>query len=195
MPRAFNASESAAIRDSLRATARERFGRSGIGKSSIDDIVGPANIAKGSFYKFYPSKEALFFELLEEAQDSVRAPMLPDVVQRSRTRSRFIKCVVESISRIRSEPLLRVLGSSSELQGLARRLPVETLSSHQKRDSEFLEQLISHWHNKRTRPATDKVGSHMALIMLIQQNETLLGERLYPYAEQTIVQSFADCFF
>ena len=37
----------------------------GIRKTSVEQLTEAAGIAKGSFYKFFPSKELLFFAVLE----------------------------------------------------------------------------------------------------------------------------------
>ena len=78
MPRAFNDREERQIRARLRKDGRKLFAARGVLKTSIEEIARSAGIAKGSFYKFYGSKELLFFELLEETQNEIRAPMLDE---------------------------------------------------------------------------------------------------------------------
>jgi len=51
------------IHESLRL-----FSLKGFLSTSIDDILTAANASKGGFYNHFPSKEALFFEVLAEAQ-------------------------------------------------------------------------------------------------------------------------------
>jgi AcrR family transcriptional regulator len=62
MPRAFTETEKATIRGRLIESGRECFGRYGLAKTTIEDLVKPAGIAKASFYLFYESKEALYVE-------------------------------------------------------------------------------------------------------------------------------------
>lgn len=66
MPRKFTDQEHAQIEQSLRHAGREIMGRRGVRKTSIDDLTAAAGISKGSFYRFFPGKEALALELLEE---------------------------------------------------------------------------------------------------------------------------------
>ncbi len=54
------------IRDSLRETGRDPFARYGLDKTTIADLTDPADIANGTFYRFYDSKEGLCFEVLCE---------------------------------------------------------------------------------------------------------------------------------
>ncbi len=51
------------IHESLRL-----FSLKGFLGTSIDDILQAANTSKGGFYNHFPSKEALFFQVLEEAR-------------------------------------------------------------------------------------------------------------------------------
>jgi len=44
------------------------FSLKGFLGTSIDDILQAANTSKGGFYNHFPSKDALFFEVLEEAR-------------------------------------------------------------------------------------------------------------------------------
>jgi AcrR family transcriptional regulator len=64
MPRAFTATEKETIRDKLMEAGRSCFLRFGMAKTTLDDLVKPAGIAKASFYLFFKSKEALFLELV-----------------------------------------------------------------------------------------------------------------------------------
>ena len=64
MPRAFSEQEKAQIRSRLMAAGRECFTRYGLKKTTIEDLVKPARIAKASFYLFFDSKEMLYLELM-----------------------------------------------------------------------------------------------------------------------------------
>jgi len=63
MPRAFTAVEKETIRDRLMEAGRTCFLRYGLKKTTIDDLVKPAGVAKASFYLFFDSKEALYIDL------------------------------------------------------------------------------------------------------------------------------------
>lgn len=66
MPRRFTADEEQRIGAALVEAGRRIMGLRGVRKTSIDELVNAAGIAKGSFYRFYPSKEALALEILAE---------------------------------------------------------------------------------------------------------------------------------
>ncbi|MEM9387901.1 MAG: TetR/AcrR family transcriptional regulator [Pseudomonadota bacterium] len=196
MPRAFHPHEEEAIRAALRSTGKELFENRGVAKTSIEEITRPARIAKGSFYKFYPSKEALFFELLEGVQDEVRAPLVRAAPSTKKaTRRQFEILLREVLACLRKEPIMRIVGNTDELMQLARRVPPELLARHQQRDQEFIRTVVARWNQRSRKPPTEKVAAHFSLLLMIQHNETLLGDRLYPHAEDAIVASFSSCFF
>ena len=64
------------IRERLLAAAEEIFGRRGFYGASIAEVTRRAGIAQGSFYLHFPSKEAIFRELMRtrgvELRDTLR---------------------------------------------------------------------------------------------------------------------------
>lgn len=71
MATAFSDEEKKFIREKLKEAAYECLREYGVKKTTVDQIVQITGIAKGSFYKFYDSKEILFFTVLEEYQKSI----------------------------------------------------------------------------------------------------------------------------
>ena len=64
MPRAFKEEEKEKIRGKLLEAGRACFLRYGLKKTTIEDLVKPAGIAKASFYLFFAHKEALYVEIM-----------------------------------------------------------------------------------------------------------------------------------
>lgn len=71
MATAFTETERAKITVSLRETARKYAQTTGMKNITVEDLATTAGISKGAFYKFYPSKEILFLEILEETHTQV----------------------------------------------------------------------------------------------------------------------------
>ncbi len=63
MPKIFSAEERAAIEERLLSAAGECLREYGVRRTTVDELVRRAHIAKGSFYLFYDSKEDLFLSL------------------------------------------------------------------------------------------------------------------------------------
>ena len=192
MPRAFNEYEQAHIRDRLRKAGRQLFASNGVAKASIDQLVAAAGIAKGSFYKFYDSKELLFMDLLEESQNRIRAPLL---TSRASSRKAFEQLLRKLFSEFCADPLIMLMGRELEFHTVVRRLPPDYLHKHQQDDQSFLEALISKWNKKRRLPARDVMAARMTMLALLGVQREFVGERLLPYALDAAVSSLADVLF
>ncbi len=63
----------AANRAAILTAARGVFGELGYGAASVRDIVRRTDLAAGTFYNYFPDKEAVFRALVEETSDEARA--------------------------------------------------------------------------------------------------------------------------
>jgi AcrR family transcriptional regulator len=70
---AFDAADRERIGGILLETAERLFATQGLKKTSLDELVAPAGIAKSSFYAFFESKEALYLEVMFR-----RAPVIAE---------------------------------------------------------------------------------------------------------------------
>ena len=68
---AFTEQERIIIAGKLKQAARQYAAVQGVRKTTVDQLVAAADISKGAFYKFYLSKEMLFFEVLEEMHSEI----------------------------------------------------------------------------------------------------------------------------
>ncbi len=66
MAAAFTQQEEAIILNKLQRAARECAVSPGVRRTTVDALAAAAGISKGAFYKFYVSKELLFFDVLED---------------------------------------------------------------------------------------------------------------------------------
>ena len=71
MAKAFTEREVDIILQNLKAAARRYAASRGVRKTTVDELAQEAGISKGAFYKFYPSKEMLFFEILEDMHTEI----------------------------------------------------------------------------------------------------------------------------
>lgn len=67
MASAFTEQEQIIIRKALKDAALEFAATLGMKKTTVEQLANKADISKGAFYKFYDTKESLFFEMLEDA--------------------------------------------------------------------------------------------------------------------------------
>jgi len=80
MPPAFSPQEKARITDLLLGSGEALFTTRGLRKTSLEELVAPAGIAKSSFYVFFGSKEALYLELMLRRMADVRRRVIDEAL-------------------------------------------------------------------------------------------------------------------
>jgi AcrR family transcriptional regulator len=81
---------SAQIRSDLLAAAERMLGQKGFERTTINDITSEAGLGFGTFYRYFPSKEEIYRELVSEGLDSLvdgidaRCDTTPDARERLR---------------------------------------------------------------------------------------------------------------
>ena len=81
---AFTEYETEQLRKALLKETRRCAVTLGMKKTSVDQLTRAVGIAKGSFYKFYESKEMLFFAVLESIHSEL-SPKFPNVISDDRS--------------------------------------------------------------------------------------------------------------
>ncbi|MGD0727297.1 MAG: TetR/AcrR family transcriptional regulator [Spirochaetia bacterium] len=144
MPRHFDEPERRAIQAALIKTGTELFGRKGLEKVSVDELCRSARIAKGSFYAFFPSKEALFLAAVKETEARIRVKAMEIVRDESLSPAeQFKRLYTDQLKAMESIPIVRVAMQPETLAVLTRRLPPEAFVD--RGDEELLAALLSAW--------------------------------------------------
>ena len=121
MPRAFTAVEKETIREKLMAAGRACFLRYGLKKTTIEDLTGPAGIAKASFYLFFDSKEQLFVEIFMEEMPAMMERLLDASFRATDdAREALIRLMQAIVREIETNEMSRMmLDDPTELEKLA----------------------------------------------------------------------------
>ena len=80
----------AANRAAILDAARGVFAEQGYEGASVRDIVRRTDLASGTFYNYFPDKDAIFIALLEETGEQARR-RVRDARRRARTASEFVE--------------------------------------------------------------------------------------------------------
>jgi AcrR family transcriptional regulator len=123
---------------------REQFAARGIRATNIEDIAHAAGISKGSFYRFFESKEQLYFSLLEAFQAETR-DSLKLVLESGDPREALRQFLELQVKMFADNPLLRPLLDPVELRQLLHVLPIAELRKHQQEDNDFTRQILARW--------------------------------------------------
>jgi AcrR family transcriptional regulator len=181
--RAFTPAEKELIRNSLLEQGRELFGRHGLRKVGIKELADAAGIAPGSFYKFFPSKEELYFAIIEEDEAKIKKEMLGFLLRQERiTPAVFKEFLRRALATAEQYPLIMRLYDGADYRLLLRRLPAAKIERHIHKDAEGLLPLVEHWQTQGVMVKADPraVSGLLRLFFLATLHQQEIGEEDYP---------------
>ncbi len=143
MPRGFSEHEKEVIRKRLLEHGYKLFSTYGLSKTNVEELAVAAGISKGAFYKFYESKEALFMDIIEQAEVRLRQDLLSVVTLPGPTpRARLLAGLKRGCALFDEMPILRFFtGGDYEL--LFSRISPAQLQEHLGADRRFIDEFIA----------------------------------------------------
>ncbi|MCK0470504.1 TetR/AcrR family transcriptional regulator [Halalkalibacter sp. APA_J-10(15)] len=195
MPSGFNQEEQEHIKEKLQEAGRRLFGSVGLKKTSIKDLTEYAGIAQGSFYKFYDSKEVLYFRLLEEDEEEIKqALMIKFASEKTIDADVLAEGLIEAIKQVEQYPLIRRLYTTDEYEMVVRKLPKELLDEHGKEDTVSLAPLLDQLRMAGkidSQLSNDIVSGALRALFLMMIHEKEIGEKMYKESLHFLAEAIA----
>lgn len=176
MPKPWNAKEKELIKATLIKEGKNIFEKYGIQKTTIDEIVKASQISKGAFYLFYDSKEALYLDVLDNAQHEFREILFNNVFQDGVPRRESFKLFLyKMIELINTMPIYTQLNSSL-FEYLSRKLPDDILNEKLKKEPEDTIRFLSQWIERGWMKKVDLKalnGMFLEFVLFIKRGDEL----------------------
>ena len=174
---AFTDYETEQLRKALLKETRHCAVTLGMKKTSVEQLTKAVGIAKGSCYKFYESKEMLFFELYGVADHALsEANGLPPS-------ERAAKAVLAVCRRLSDTGDMVFIENDAKL--LLQRLPEGVKNVHYHDDETHIRQLLEKYDLMPRCGASLAAATVRGLILTVSHKEQI-GE-LYPQVLETLV--------
>lgn len=181
MSRAFTPDEKERIRRALIDRGREIFSTRGIRGTTIRQLCRATGISSGAYYSFFPSKEHLLFDILEEEEEAIRRDFTACLESGVITPESFARWLKEAVSSAKDNPLIRCLLDEEEYQVLARRIPAGRLEAHLSGDIAFARPLIERLQEQglmaRYPPAV--ITGLLRAVLLLTMHSRDVGEDVH----------------
>ena len=167
------------IRAQLIQSAQKHALTTGVRKTSLDMLTADAGISKSSFYKFYDTKEQLFWEAAElwERELLVRAHHALEEGRGAGDKTRAAAMVYTVFRTIHELGIARFLREDMPL--LAACLPENVVREHIMTSAKMLFYSLQAAHIRFTAPE-DTVSSVIQLMYLSILNMNDIGEHYFP---------------
>ena len=190
---AFTEEQNETIRRDLIREARCCGVTVGMRKTSVEQLTEAVGISKGSFYKFFDSKELLFFAVLEDihtecfaaAQKSLQENAAIDPASRT-------AAAILAACRWLSETKAFVF-IENDAEFLLHRLPEKVKTAHYHDDETHIRQLLEKYDLVPKRGTSLAAATVRGLILTVSHKEQI-GE-LYPQVLETLVYGAGRALF
>ncbi len=195
MPRALTESERAAVEERLLTRGRDRFVRYGLAKTTVEALASDAGIGKGSFYQFFPSKEALFMAISRREEQTFRDMLIAELDAIAEPREAMMALLRAPMTRLVAHPFLNLLLDPATIAALSLRLPPEELQANEDGDRELFVGLAQDWIAKgriRADIEPEEVFHGLSGMFLIALQRELLGPDAAKGAMDTIATALCD---
>jgi AcrR family transcriptional regulator len=191
MVKAFTEKEKEFIGAKLKEAAKECLGRYGVKKTTVDQLVEMAGISKGAFYNFYPSKEVLFFSVLEDYQDEVIQDLTNSIAGRaSVTAGDFAELVYKLYQDVNCSFVMNLV-RNGEIELLLRKLPEELILRHHSFDDLLAQKLFAGLKLKDTVDREVVTASLRAVFMCMLHVKEI-GEKDFDRALKLLIRGLAQ---
>ena len=190
---AFSDKEKEQIQKLLRESAWECARTIGMKKTTVEQLTKAADISKGAFYLFYPSKEMLFFEVLEELHTMIysRASEVLSESAALATRERAARMLLESCRLMEQSGMM--LFWENDLPTLLRKLPDDVLREHYHDDETHIRALLEPLNPDGAIPS-ELVAATVRTLMLTISHKKQIG-KLYHQGLETLVHGACSQLF
>ena len=182
---AFTEDQNETIRRDLLREARRCGVTIGMRKTSVEQLTDAVGISKGSFYKFFPSKELLFFAVLEDIHTKCFAAAQASLRETAELSpaNRAAEAILAACRWLSETQALVFVENDAKF--LLHRLPSDVKTAHYHDDETHIRALL------KDGDLQPKVGIALAaaairgLILTVSHQEQI-GE-LYPQVLETLV--------
>ena len=194
MARSFTEQDRSRIRERLMTEGKELFTRYGLQKTNVAELTEAAGIAKGSFYSFFPSKEALYFEIFRQEEQQLRERVVETLnPEEPLTRDRFRLFLKQAFRLIDENPFIRRIYLHEDYDRLIRGLPQEYHDEHTTEDIDYLRPLIEQWQadGSMIREEPGIIISVIRALFVVTLHRDQLGEEYYPATVDLLIDCLA----
>ncbi|MCX6007116.1 MAG: TetR/AcrR family transcriptional regulator [Chloroflexi bacterium] len=195
MSRAFTKSNKEQIQHNLIQKGREYFIKYGLKKTSVDELAKAVGIAKGSFYKFFDSKEALFLTIHEESESKLRTDLMQKLEGAKEPADKLRLFLKSSLIMLEEDPLLRVVFNKGAFENLSGFMTSEQYKEHYRQAIVFMTELIKQWQEEGSiiRQLDAEVASNMvASIFYIFLQKEDAGEEMNAKVTDMLVECLVN---
>lgn len=188
---AFTEHEKNVIKAKLIDAAQECMQKYGIKKTTVEQLAQKAGISKGAFYLFYPSKEILFFKVLEAFQIQITQELSRRLSLSQGTNKERISDVIYNLYESVKNSFILSIIENNEYEYLVRKLPPEYLVQHQSLDDLFTKEVFASALTG-SEYETEVISAAFRAIFMTMLHQKEIGVQYYDAVLKLLITALTD---
>lgn len=195
MPVGFTKEQSDSIESNLLIIGRQLFIKYGYKQVGVREITNEVGISSGMFYKFYQSKDDLFFSILQIEQEQIRIKILDKMMAYKdcpvTALNNFYYIIVEEL---KNNPLMKTILIKKEYDTINSKVTKEKKSDENQQSFNHLMELITYWKQNHL---ICKIDIHLVLqslraLVLLWFHQDDIGEEQFPLVMKFLIDRVCD---
>lgn len=189
----FSDRERDAIRQQLLETGRELFSQYGVKKTTVSELTDAVGIAEGTFYRFFDSKDELYWAVLETERERVEAKYAAAVANVDGPRDEMIALLASICDEIETNPLVRASIEGNEFERMMRNMSGKELAAANQQAVAFFHEYIDSWQEAGAirNADPDLIGGMFRAVMFITLHEDAMGPA-YPEIRSLLIETVVE---
>ncbi len=189
----FSDQEREEIYQQLLETGRQLFSQYGVKKTTVSELTDAVGIAEGTFYRFFDSKDELYWAVLETERDRVEAEYAAAVANADGPRNEMIALLESICDEIETNPLVKPSLEGTEFERMIRNMSEDELAEANQQAVGFFHQYIESWQAAEAIPDADPdlIGGMFRAITFIALHKETMGPA-YPEIRSFLIETIVE---
>jgi len=189
MPKIISEQEKEHIKNAMYIKGIELIRKKGMKRVTVDDITAAVQIAKGSFYTYYPSKEEFLYHIIKQNEQA----LLDRVLEIGASSGHFKDKITHALREIYLAPdSLALYVQPSDLEYLLRKLPDPTNKKEQDKSKTNFQSTMNGLGIEDAQCDYSVLANLMDGLHFIASNQNQYGEQGRTQALSILVEAIAE---
>jgi len=189
MPKTFSPHEREVIKTAMHNTVLELLKKKSVRQITVDDIAKGANIAKGSFYSFYKTREEFLWETIKTDEramyDKIVQILSEDMVDRQATAKRLFNAYL-TVSAV----LFYI--SDADYEYIIRKIPPERLQESRADGENAYAMILSHFGHEPSMTNIETLAHLVATVRISLGSDITSSDEVRSRALELLKDFIAD---
>ncbi len=177
MPKIFDEKERVKIEKHIIKEAHKLFCINGFLKTSVGQITSAVGIAQGTFYNFFKSKEALFFEIMGR-MELEKFKMIDNIFTEYGNPANELEIFLKKMfTKVALDPIFLWLYKEHLFERIISKVSMEEIEKHMRYDIEAAEKILKSVQSRGilSKMGVDDFVSHSRALFMITLHKEELG--------------------